>query len=487
MKKASEVLPWWAFALLAFVAVEQLMEGGNSLLPFSSELGGMLKASWVQWEPELPYDAAPARNASQLGLQSPGLKVRGRVPLATAVTGTVASERLLQAMPSVNVSIPCVLTFISPCGENLTVGPDGLDIKFPLGGYHIPGTNSLKPAVEWTEALMTRYVFIIMVIGFAVMCCCTCCDSKKREHAQKHVKEIFAGKPPDDDDDDDDPADQAAKEQEKQDALDPKSKDFIAPGNIYRLLAVLHPGIMPMGKWLSIAFKAIVCAYMQVFLPYKIIHGTLEEWKMLGIKSPLWFLSNAGSFVSMMAALLSLCNMFAGKCAKSIMDGLGANYYILTHEAEGGGQQGRGGYTAMGPTIPSCCITFLEIFWCTLSMTLNILMSGMLQIAMFLKIATFTGMISEVAIVAVSLYFIFDLDDKVMEADPELRRKYRVAVAKQKTEKTSLVAKPLVIMASVAVTLLRLSVPIGLAGIALISWKSSMSGQVIGGDGITRK
>ena len=32
---------------------------------------------------------------------------------------------------------------------------------------------------------------------------------------------------------------------------------------------------------------------------------------------------------------------------------------------------------------------------------------------------------------AVSLYFIFDLDDRVMEADPKLRQKYRRAVAAQ--------------------------------------------------------
>merc|ERR1712107_614256 len=37
-------------------------------------------------------------------------------------------------------------------------------------------------------------------------------------------------------------------------------------------------------------------------------------------------------FASMLAALLSLCNMFAGKCEENILIGAGANFHILTHK-----------------------------------------------------------------------------------------------------------------------------------------------------------
>merc|ERR1712093_664645 len=98
---------------------------------------------------------------------------------------------------------------------------------------------------------------------------------------------------------------------------------------------------------------------------------------------------------------------------------------------------------------------------------------------MFLKIATYTGNISEVATVAVSLYFIFDLDAKVMDSDPKLRPRYRLTVLKQTLEKDY---KPywLLTMSAVAKSIMGLFTPFGLAMILLVSWKNG--DQVIGGD-----
>lgn len=45
-------------------------------------------------------------------------------------------------------------------------------------------------------------------------------------------------------------------------------------------------------------------------------------------------------------------------------------------------------------------------------MALNVGMSLMLEFAMFLQVATYTGHIADVAVTAVSLYFIFDLEDR---------------------------------------------------------------------------
>ena len=63
------------------------------------------------------------------------------------------------------------------------------------------------------------------------------------------------------------------------------------------------------------------------------------------------------------------------------------------------------------PVISERTVQINEFFWCNFSMVLNVTMSLMLETCMFLKVATYTGRIAGVAITAVSLYFIFDLDD----------------------------------------------------------------------------
>merc|ERR1719511_240768 len=99
--------------------------------------------------------------------------------------------------------------------------------------------------------------------------------------------------------------------------MDPKSENFICPGNIYRLLAVLHPGILGWVAWFKLGFKALICAYMQLYLPFTFIRGTLAEWHLKGIKSPIWFMNEAFTFATMFAALASVCNLFQNKCANS--------------------------------------------------------------------------------------------------------------------------------------------------------------------------
>jgi len=131
------------------------------------------------------------------------------------------------------------------------------------------------------------------------------------------------------------------------------------------------------------------------------------------------------------------------------------------------------------PVLSHAMITANEYFWCCMSLTCNVLMSFLLFFAMFLKIATFTGQVSEVAVVAVSLYFVFDLDAKVMDSDPKLRPKYRHAVLKQTAENEY---KPMWLMtiAAISKAMLGMLTPLGLVSIVLFSWKSDH--MVIGGD-----
>merc|ERR1712032_1116534 len=102
----------------------------------------------------------------------------------------------------------------------------------------------------------------------------------------------------------------------------------------------------------------------------------------------------------MFAALGSLCNLFAGKCSRNIQVGANANQYILTHSSPPGSVRTvTGGTPLPKPNLSPQVISFNELFWCGLSMVMNILMSVMLQLVMFLKVATFLGKPSEVALV----------------------------------------------------------------------------------------
>jgi len=243
--------------------------------------------------------------------------------------------------------------------------------------------------------------------------------------------------------------------------------------------------------------------------------------------------------MTMFISVGSLCNLFALKCAENIATGAEANFYILTHSEhldvpsnvdgcsppyssramhrvksmERGevstayeavalipGSYSEHDTTALDPQatnvndmavslVPQSMvskmiigpktITLNEYFWCLFSMTMNIVMSFLLFLAMFFKIATFTGQVQDVALVAVSLYFVFDLDGKVMDSDPKLRPKYRHAVLKQTVEKEY---KPqwLLRVGAVSKGAMSMVTPIGLMMIVLISWKSD--DQVIGGD-----
>lgn len=383
------------------------------------------------------------------------------------------------------ISIPC-FTMLSPCG-NVTVPPAGVDVTGPLGigGFHVPGQKALSGELHDKEADFT-YITVTVVIALASLwLCATCCFPPWRDHAYKKVSQTIS--PPDDEDDSDDDATPEEKEKEKKAQLDPESKDFIAPGNIYRLLAVLHPGVVGYVAWGKFAFKAAICAYMQLFLPYSIIKGIFKEWAILGVKSPVWFALNAMTFITMFAALGSLCSLFQGRCAKSMEDGLHANFYILTHKGPGGARSpapGGGvafkGASSFGPT----AIRVNEMFWCVLSMLMNISMSLMLQLCMFLKIATFQGAVDQVAVVAVSLYFIDGLDDKVMRSDPKLRPRYRRAVAKQTEEREGPKPKWLKTLAFAMIGVSSAAVPVGLLCIILLSWQNQNTGVVIGGSGL---
>jgi len=492
-------LPWWMFAAVALIAVEfheQLLTSGPTSLSGSQAV--------VDEQP-------PA-----VQRRPPGLLLRGdmerRLAKATSEEqkkeeptekAAAKEDRNLKAGKlNFFVQIPCLrrptlpsfhmVQMIKPCG-NISVGLHTVEIETPFGTQYLPGANDIKPQVKQTEEFMSRYtVYIVIVLAIIYAIHKITVD---RKAMMTSLADMRAGRL---DNDDDMTEDEKAEEKKQQ--MDPNSEDFIAPGNIYRCLACFHPGLIGYSRWSAMAFKALVSAYMQLYLPKKIIFAILSDWKVLGVKSPLWFLGNASVFVSMMAALLSLCNMFAGKCIQNIMAGAQANFYIMAHDRDPAVARpppaadpaaDSPGYVALPqlPKVPPPSHMFImanEYFWCCLSMFVNVGMSFMLQLAMFLKVATFSGKIEHVAVVAVSLYFVFELDKKVLEADPKLKAKYRKEVLEMTVlrdyQPTWINSLPLL-----SIALLRATIPVGMLLIVLVSWKNAELGIVIGGDGLTRK
>ena len=92
--------------------------------------------------------------------------------------------------------------------------------------------------------------------------------------------------------------------------------------------------------------------------------------------------------------------------------------------------------------------------------------------------------------VAVSLYFVFDLDDKIMDSDPKLRPRYRSIVAKMTAEQApNCFSKAIKQASALTIYGLHCCTSLGLVLIVILSWKQQpeyvRKGEwpvVIGGD-----
>lgn len=462
-----------------------------------------------------------------------------------------------------SIILPCISTWIQPCGK-LTIGADPIPfkVKLPWGEFngHLPGTAEISEEVQLLESYMTQHAFhfACAVAIFSVF--------KKilleRESTIRQVKQIWHGKLQDNYD-----LTTEEKNEKEADRMDPNSKAFIAPGNIFRVLAVLHPGIQGYGPWSKMASTAFLGAWLEIFVPYKIMMKTLDEWSINGIKSPLWVLEHFVTFAAMMGALTSISVLFTAKCVSNIEAGAAANFHILSHqgtnpqmtleelkefkvelisyEAHLDGvsykrqtslkeffsapatkdvqhnaaapatedvqhnvaapaledvQQGiKSKLQDMQqkfkqvfqqkfklPYPPGWFIIANAYFWCLLSMAVNISTNYLVQTSMILKVATFTGHIEDAALIALPLYFVFELDKKFLENDPELRKLYHLAVL-EKTEPRAYKPTWLPSLAMIASGLLQASSSFVMLALLLVRWECGKTGTVIGGDGLARK
>jgi len=112
-------------------------------------------------------------------------------------------------------------------------------------------------------------------------------------------------------------------------------------------------------------------------------------------------------------------------------------------------------------------------------MTANMVSSLMLQTAMYMTIATFKGSVNDAALATVALYFILDLDVKIMVANPQLRKLYRRHVIRSTVE-TEDEPRYIKHMAGGTRILAEMMGPLGLGAIILFAWQERTTGYKIG-------
>lgn len=421
--------------------------------------------------------------------------------------------------PRGNLTVPCLkvmgFSFIEPCGH-VSVPSEGVNFTTAFGPYHVPGIKVFEGELASVDNAFSHYTLYVTGAILSLYIAYSLAFKCKRDSIKRRINGGFPSEQPDS------TAKKEEQEEMDKERLNPDSEKFVCPGNIYRLVAVMHPGIIGYSNWSSYVLKAGMCAYMQLYLPYSIICHCLSTWHFNNAKSPIYFAYNGCSFLTQFAALSNVCCLFAGTCAQTIEGDALACIHLVQHgeppeeedkkvaEGEDNKVGAAPSSSAVAPLLtdkpgdveaPSAdalalkamqiipapnatLLMIIEVLPCAVNMFVTCASSIMLMAAMFLKIATFQGDIMNISIIAVSLYFVFQLDDKVMASDPLLRPRYRRRVLMQ-TVKNDKTASWIKYMAHFTVFIMEHCLPFGLMGVVLISWRGGPDPAkpvVIGGD-----
>lgn len=387
-------------------------------------------------------------------------------------------------LPKVKIPIPCWVG-CTPCGE--VAYEDTVYHPF-FGNIYVPKRENMKAA---QTALRATFAMVMLVVGIIIGLYVV--FEIGHPGSREDIRDLFDKLYPRVDD----PYTKYVDYQESideryrdvpifskddwtdncNDCLTPNSQSFIAPGNIYRVLAVLTPdhGVSTF-VWARWASQATIVAYMQFSVPMQILAHDLTKWECTGVKTPLWFVYNP-MVMSAFASLFSLFHAFAGKCVCSISDGARANYFIIANFCQ-----------------PDDQYRLLSKLACCFSLFMNVMSSMLLQACMFVKVSTYSGDMGDAALCAIALYFVFDLDDKVMQANPGLRDRYRRAVIKEirksmadrdadgRTKTRGEQPQWLLYAGGIMCVFVSALTPIYLYLIFFLAWRNPKTGQEIGGD-----
>jgi len=162
---------------------------------------------------------------------------------------------------------------VRPCG-NVTIGTAPVEIKHPFGRSVIRSVDDfyMKTARldHMWQIISTLVVAVSLLLYLAVWL-------YYHPGILSYVQEQHA------DDEDDPQVSQQEIDVERaaeQRRLSIDAENFIAPGNIYRLLALLTPervgGWRVYGRYAGRAF--LIC-YMQIILPYQLMETIIARWE----------------------------------------------------------------------------------------------------------------------------------------------------------------------------------------------------------------
>eukprot|EP00929_Paragymnodinium_shiwhaense_P121291 TRINITY_DN93463_c0_g1_i1.p1 TRINITY_DN93463_c0_g1~~TRINITY_DN93463_c0_g1_i1.p1 ORF type:complete len:490 (-),score=62.13 TRINITY_DN93463_c0_g1_i1:170-1639(-) len=363
---------------------------------------------------------------------------------------------------NVNISIPCfglgvleetetdyTYSLVEPCGD-VPIGPGGLEVRVAWFTFRIPEPKRLhRWAAQvdstwggWVHMLLWLFLtYDIMLHLFFLLF-----RSLQPDFFDGYI-DLFNG--------DLDSADTflAKSEVEQWNATryEFDSPIFVAPGNIFRALALFQSSDPNVGhyRYWYYAIKAIMCAFMMLYIPYSIVMESLANWHFAGPKSAMWLFQNGGTFAATFLATAQLAAVFWSRTGSHFQNGAVANSYILSHKPP---HQGTGTFEnqyeklAQAPdsrdlpqssepawALPPWYYRLQMWFWCNLSMCLNAWMCIMLPLAFLLKASTFKGSTADLAINITALYFVFELDRQVFESDPSLQLRYRYMIKRQAT------------------------------------------------------
>eukprot|EP00929_Paragymnodinium_shiwhaense_P074074 TRINITY_DN3788_c0_g1_i4.p1 TRINITY_DN3788_c0_g1~~TRINITY_DN3788_c0_g1_i4.p1 ORF type:complete len:528 (+),score=84.47 TRINITY_DN3788_c0_g1_i4:68-1651(+) len=448
-RPSTSSIPWWGYIAAAFVLMNMVSMGRVPQINVASE---------------------EQQHSSAVGLRG-GLQRRLDEQMVIDITdgGDAPHTGHISAGEGINVSVPCLGWYayksdhhnigygglLSPCGTIL-VGPDGQDIAHPFGSFHIPGKDGLHAWAESVDQSFAHWIwaaFVFLLVSDIVWHAVFYFYPAIQPDFFDEINDLLAGRlsPPDSFLTPEEVADWKAARMEYD------SGDFVARGNIFRVLAVFEPRDPNVGwyRWSQYVIRGVLCAWMQLYLPYSMISEILGAWTFRGPKSIFWLSANFGQFLVMFVALGELASVFFGMAKKNFIKGAKANNFILSHHNPYRGAKAYSEVEARSPKSPNVeaspserrALTLVErpdwalgdklfrvqqYFWCILSMMINFSMSLLLPLVFLLRAATYTGDISSIAIELTSLYFVFDLDTKIMESDSGLEVRFRYVIKRQK-------------------------------------------------------
>eukprot|EP00929_Paragymnodinium_shiwhaense_P014919 TRINITY_DN122906_c0_g1_i1.p1 TRINITY_DN122906_c0_g1~~TRINITY_DN122906_c0_g1_i1.p1 ORF type:complete len:543 (-),score=41.67 TRINITY_DN122906_c0_g1_i1:403-2010(-) len=507
-------LPWWFYGGCAFVLLNIAREGGYE----------GAAAHFAQ------PDTAGSTGAVQGGLR--GSQEERRLPVEQHLVSTITDGGHVPAPGDgvrqedvINVSVPCIGWYayksdnyvmgygglLSPCGT-ISVGKDGQDVSYPFGTFRIPNKQKLHKwavKVDETFAHWLWIVFALFLLGDIVWHALFYFYPEIQPDYFDEIKDLWHGKLS--------PPDSFLSPEEVQDwkeaRLEYDSVDFAVRGNIFRVLAVFEPRDPNVGwyRWSQYVIRGLLCAWMQLYLPYSFIRETLAFWQYRGPKSLFWLSTNFGQFAVTFAALGELASIFFGKARSHFIKGAKANNFILSHKNP---YRGATTYEEVETTSPTALMTprvdgrtprdlvlmgsgrpdwaltdklfrGQQYFWCILSMAINFMMSLLLPCVFLLRAATYQGDVAGIAVQITALYFVFDLDTKIMESDSSLQVRYRYVIKRQKAmglRPESEHPKTMTRVVGITQLVMDFSVKYLLLFSLGSAWQGGADGQVIGGN-----